>query len=425
MQVYLVGGAVRDRLLGRAVGERDWVVVGATPGELTAQGYTPVGKDFPVFLHPQTHEEYALARQERKVAPGYHGFTTVFSPAVTLEEDLRRRDLTINAMAEDATGQVVDPYDGQRDLAARLLRHVSDAFVEDPVRVLRVARFAARFAEAGFRIAPETQALMAQMTTSGEIAALTPERVWRETARALLESRPEVFFEALRSCGALAVLMPELAALHGVPQPPKWHPEVDTFVHVMLALQYAAQRQAPLSVRYAVLLHDLGKALTPKAQWPRHHGHEDLGLAPIEALSQRLRAPNDCRELALLTSRQHTLVHRVLELRPATLMQLLVETDALRRPERFSELLLACECDARGRAGLQSRPYPQADYLRQAHAAAAAVTLGAQERRGLVGPQIGAALQERRLTAVADVHERLSPHLLEQLATASRADPGA
>ena len=416
MQVYLVGGAVRDRLLGRTVGERDWVVVGATPAELTEQGYAPVGKDFPVFLHPQTKEEYALARQERKVAPGYHGFTTVFSPQVTLEEDLKRRDLTINAMAEDADGRIVDPYGGQRDLAQRLLRHVSDAFVEDPVRVLRVARFAARYADAGFRIAPETAALMNRMTASGEIAALTPERVWRETARALLEPCPDVFFDILRSCGALAVLMPELAALHGVPQPPQWHPEVDTFVHVMLALRCAAQRQAPLSVRYAVLLHDLGKALTPKNRWPSHHGHEELGLAPIEKLSQRLRAPNECRELALLTSRQHTLVHRAGELRPATLMKLLAETDALRRPERFDELLLACECDARGREGLESRPYPQADYLRAVHAAAATATLTPDERQGLAGPQIGAALQEKRLAAVTAVRERL--------ATANRADPG-
>jgi tRNA nucleotidyltransferase (CCA-adding enzyme) len=415
MQVYLVGGAVRDRLLGRAVGERDWVVVGATPGELTALGYTPVGKDFPVFLHPQSKEEYALARQERKVAPGYHGFTTVFSPQVTLEEDLKRRDLTINAMAEDAAGHIVDPYGGQRDLGARLLRHVSAAFVEDPVRVLRVARFAARLADLGFRIAPETAALMAHMTASGEIAALTPERVWRETARALLEPHPEVFFEILHQCGALAVLMPELAALDGVPQPPKWHPEVDTFVHVMLALAMAAQQGAGLTVRYAVLLHDLGKALTPKELWPAHHQHEERGSAPIEALSQRLRAPNECRELALLAARHHTLVHRALELRAATLMQLLAQTDAFRRPQRFAELLQACECDARGRTGLQSRPYPQAHYLRQVLAAATAVSLAPDARAGLAGPQIGAALQQRRLAAVADVRARF--------ATANRADP--
>ncbi|MEJ0006522.1 MAG: multifunctional CCA addition/repair protein [Steroidobacteraceae bacterium] len=416
MQVYLVGGAVRDRLLGRVIGERDWVVVGATPAELTTQGYTPVGKDFPVFLHPQSKEEYALARQERKVGPGYHGFTTVFSPQVTLEEDLKRRDLTVNAMAEDATGTLVDPYGGQQDLNDRVLRHVSTAFVEDPVRVLRVARFAARFAALGFRIAPETEALMEQMTVSGEIAALTPERVWREAARALLEPHPEVFFEILRKCGALAVLMPELAALYGVPQPAKWHPEIDTFVHIMLALGIAAQREASLAVRYAVLTHDLGKALTPQDQWPSHHRHEELGLAPIEALSLRLRAPNECRELALLTSRQHTLVHRALELRAVTVMKLFAETDAFRRPERFAQLLLACECDARGRTGLESRTYPQSDYLREALTAAAAATLSAADRQGLAGPQIGAALAQRRLAVVAEVRERL--------VTASRADPG-
>ena len=417
MQVYLVGGAVRDRLLGQAIGERDWVVVGATPAELTTQGYTAVGKDFPVFLHPQSKEEYALARQERKVAPGYHGFTTVFSPDVTLEADLKRRDLTINAMAEDAAGHIIDPYGGQRDLQDRWLRHVSEAFIEDPVRVLLVARFAARFSASGFRIAPETAALMARMTDSGEIAALTPERVWRETARALLEPHPEVFFEVLRQCGALGVLMPELAALDGVPQPAQWHPEVDTLVHVLLALAIAAQRQAPLTVRYAVLLHDLGKALTPKDQWPSHRQHEELGLEPIGTLSQRLRAPNDCRELALLTSRHHTLVHRALELKAVTLMKLFTDTDAFRRPERFAELLLACECDARGRTGLEARPYPQADYLRAAHAAALAATLAPEERQGLAGPQIGVALQERRLAAVTQVRERL--------ATKSPADPGA
>jgi tRNA nucleotidyltransferase (CCA-adding enzyme) len=415
--VYLVGGAVRDRLLGRPVGERDWVVVGATPEELTAQGYTPVGKDFPVFLHPQTKEEYALARLERKVAPGYHGFTTEFSPQVTLEEDLKRRDLTINAMAEDAAGQIVDPYGGRRDLKSRLLRHVSEAFVEDPVRVLRVARFAARYADAGFRIASETIALMADMTANGEIAALTPERVWRESARALLEPRPQVFFEILQQCGALQVLMPELAALSGVPQPAKWHPEVDTFVHIMLALSIAAERQASLAVRYAVLLHDLGKALTPKEHWPAHHRHEELGVAPIEQLSQRLRAPSECRELAVLTSLQHTLVHRALQLRPETLMKLFTETDAFRRPERFGELLLACECDARGREGLASRPYPQADYLREARAAAATAALDPKERQGLTGLQIGAALQQRRLAVVTQIRERFI--------TENRADPGA
>ena len=324
-------------------------------------------------------------------------------------------------MAEAADGRIVDPYGGRRDLEQRLLRHVSAAFVEDPVRVLRVARFAARYADAGFRIAPETAALMSAMTASGEIAALQPERVWRETARALLEPRPDVFFEILRECGALGVLMPELAALHGVPQPPQWHPEVDTFVHVMLALRYAAGRQAPLAVRYAVLAHDLGKGLTPPQHWPSHHGHEERGVAPLTALSQRLRAPNDCRELALLTARHHTLVHRAAELRAATLLKLLTETDALRRPARFGELLLACECDARGRTGLEARPYPQTAYLQEVLAAAAAVQLAAPERAGLTGPQIGAALQERRLAAVAAVRNRHG----HPAATGNPADPGA
>ncbi|HUL19696.1 MAG TPA: multifunctional CCA addition/repair protein [Steroidobacteraceae bacterium] len=417
MRVYLVGGAVRDRLLQRPVKERDWVVVGATPEELVRLGYEPVGREFPVFLHPTTHEEHALARLERKVGPGYRGFTTQFAPTVTLEEDLKRRDLTINAMAQDENGALIDPYGGQADLAARLLRHVSEAFVEDPVRVLRVARFAARYAQLGFQIAPATRALMRQITASGEIAALTPERVWRETARALLEPHPEVFFTTLRECGALAVLMPELDALAGVPQPVKWHPEVDTFVHVMLALAIAAQRQAPLAVRYAVLLHDLGKALTPPAQWPAHHQHEQTGVAPIEQLSSRLRAPNDCRELAVLTSRHHTLVHRALELRAVTLLKLLNETDALRRPDRFGDLLLACECDARGREGLSERAYPQAEYLREVLKAAAGAVLTPESRAGLTGPQIGAALQQQRLAAVTQVRERAL--------TANRADPGA
>src|SRR5690242_12111002 len=366
MQVYLVGGAVRDRLLGRPVKERDWVVVGASPEELERQGFVPVGREFPVFLHPQTHEEHALARLERKVAPGYRGFTTQFSPDVTLEEDLRRRDLTINAMAETPGGEIVDPYGGRRDLDARLLRHVSDSFTEDPVRVLRVARFAARYAELGFRVAEETVALMRSMTDSGELEALVPERVWQETERALGESRPDVFFETLRECGALGVIFPELAALYGVPQPPRWHPEIDTGVHVMLALRYAADAGAAVTVRFAVLTHDLGKARTPRERWPSHHGHEDLGVPLIEALCDRLKVPNGHRELAVLAARYHTHVHRALELKPATVLTLLENCDALRRPERFAELLLACEADARGRTGRESEPYPQVAYLKQA-----------------------------------------------------------
>jgi tRNA nucleotidyltransferase (CCA-adding enzyme) len=403
MRVYLVGGAVRDRLLGRPVHERDWVVVGAEPQELERAGYLPVGREFPVFLHPQTREEYALARLERKVAPGYRGFTTQFSPDVTLEEDLKRRDLTINAMAESDSGELVDPYSGQKDLAARVLRHVSEAFVEDPVRILRVARFAARYADLGFTIAPETLELMRRMTAAGEVNALVPERVWQETERALGESRPEVFFETLRACGALAVIFPEVEALFGVPQPPRWHPEIDTGVHVMLTLRYAAQAGAPVAVRFAALTHDLGKARTPRDKWPSHHGHEELGVPLIEALSARLKVPNACRELAILAARAHTLVHRALELRPATVLKLLEDSDAFRRPQRFAELLLACEADARGRTGRESEPYPQVDYLKAALAAASGVTLSESERSGLKGPEIGEAVQRRRLDAVTAV----------------------
>ena len=403
MRVYLVGGAVRDRLLKRAVKERDWVVVGATPEELVRLGYEPVGREFPVFLHPTTHEEHALARLERKVAPGYRGFTTQFAPTVTLEEDLKRRDLTINAMAEDENGALIDPYGGQADLAARLLRHVSEAFVEDPVRILRVARFAARYAELGFRIAPETLELMRRITADGEVRTLVPERVWQETERALDEEHPEVYFQVLRECGALAVIFPEVDALFGVPQPPRWHPEIDTGVHVLLALRYAAAHAAPNPVRFAVLTHDLGKALTPKADWPSHQRHEEFGVPLIEALCERLRIPNGHRELAVLTARYHTLVHRALELRPATLLTLLENCDAFRRPERFGELLLACEADARGRTGREHEPYPQADHLRSALAASAAVALNAADRQGLSGPEIGEEVRRRRLAAVSAV----------------------
>jgi len=408
MRVYLVGGAVRDRLLGLAVRERDWVVVGADPVELVNAGYQSVGREFPVFLHPQTHEEYALARRERKVAPGYRGFTTQFSPDVTLEEDLKRRDLTINAIAETDNGEIIDPYGGQADLGARQLRHVSEAFVEDPVRVLRVARFAARFAHLGFRVAPETLVLMRRMTQAGEVSALVPERVWQETERALGEADPQVFFETLRACGALAVIFPEIDALFGVPQPPRWHPEIDTGVHVMMALQHAAGAGASSAVRFAVLTHDLGKALTPRGQWPSHHGHEQLGLEPLEDLSTRLKVPNAFRELAHLATLQHTLVHRALELKPQTVLTLLENCDAFRRPERFAELLVACEADARGRAGREREPYPQADYLREALKAASAVTLREEERRGLPGPAIGEELRRRRLGAVTELKARRS-----------------
>jgi tRNA nucleotidyltransferase (CCA-adding enzyme) len=403
MEVYLVGGAVRDRLLGRPVHERDWVVVGARPEDLERDGFVSVGREFPVFLHPQTHEEYALARLERKVAPGYRGFTTQFSPEVTLEEDLKRRDLTINAMAESTAGRIIDPYGGRRDLEGRLLRHVSEAFIEDPVRILRVARFAARYAELGFRVADETLELMTRMTASGEVDALVSERVWQETERALGEPRPDVYFETLRACGALRVIFPEIDALFGVPQPAKWHPEIDTGVHVMLAVRYSASVGAAAAVRYAALTHDLGKALTPKEMLPSHRGHEEAGVALVEALSERLKVPNGFRELAVLTSRHHAVVHKAAELRATTVLTLLETADAFRRPERFAELLLACECDARGRTGLEARPYPQRAYLLEAREAAAAITLTDEERAGLQGRAIGEKIREKRLAAVSAV----------------------
>jgi tRNA nucleotidyltransferase (CCA-adding enzyme) len=400
MQVYLVGGAVRDRMLGREVTERDWVVVGATPAALEKQGYIPVGRDFPVFLHPKTKEEYALARQERKTGPGYRGFVTEFSPAVTLEEDLRRRDLTINAMAEDADGKVVDPFGGKRDLDARVLRHVSEAFLEDPVRILRVARFAARYDSYGFRVADETLELMRKMVANGEASALVAERVWTETEKALKEKSPQVFFETLRACGALAVVYPEIDALFGVPQPEKWHPEVDTGVHQLLALQQVVRLGGGIEARFAVLMHDLGKGVTPKEKWPSHHGHEELGVALVEQLCARLRVPNHLRELAMITSRYHTHVHRAFELNSTTLLKTLESCDALRRPERFEAFLIACEADKRGRTGLEDEPYPQRALFATARERVAAVALPESERVGLKGPQIGERLRRLRLNVI-------------------------
>jgi len=400
VDIYLVGGAVRDSLLGRPVAERDWVVVGATPEELQAQGFTPVGRDFPVFLHPHTREEHALARLERKTGPGYRGFVTEFAPDVTLEQDLARRDLTINAMAQAADGHLIDPHGGRADLERRVLRHVSPAFVEDPVRILRIARFLARFAHLGFSVAAETLELMRQMSDSGELDALVPERVWRELERLLVEPTPRAGIELLRECGALRIVLPELDALFGVPQSPKWHPEVDTGEHVLLALQVAAGRAAPVSVRFAVLMHDLGKALTPRSEWPKHIAHEARGVPAIESLCQRLRVPQEHRDLALLASRFHTHVHRGLELRAATLLEVLESADAFRRPGRFAELLEVCECDARGRLGFADQPYPQRARFEQALEAASATTLQPDEREGLVGAAIGERLRRKRLAAI-------------------------
>ncbi len=400
MKVYLVGGAVRDTLLDRPVHERDWVVVGATPEEMTARGFRPVGRDFPVFLHPETHEEYALARLERKVGLGYRGFVTEFSPDVTLAQDLLRRDLTINAMAQSEDGAIVDPYGGQNDLRGRVLRHVSPAFSEDPVRILRVARFLARYAPLGFHVANETVDLMRTMVTSGEVDALVPERIWREIERTLGEPEPRTAIELLRTCGALRVIMPELDALFGVPQRPEWHPEIDTGEHTLLTLQVAAARNARTTIRFALLMHDLGKALTPKDQWPRHHGHEQLGVSAIENLCARLRVPQEFRDLAVLASRYHTHVHRGLELRATTILELFELSDAFRRPDRFAEFLEVCECDARGRLGLQDQPYPQRARIESAWAAARAVTFGERERAGLEGPQIGERLRALRLAAI-------------------------
>jgi tRNA nucleotidyltransferase (CCA-adding enzyme) len=401
METYLVGGAVRDELLGLPVRERDWIVVGGTPEALIAQGYKPVGKDFPVFLHPQTGEEHALARTERKTGPGYRGFDTLFAPDVTLEQDLERRDLTINAIAKDpATGRLHDPFGGQRDLRDRWLRHVSPAFVEDPVRVLRVARFAARFAPLGFRIAAETQALMREIAARGELDALVAERVWQETQRALEMPAPQAFFAVLRDTTALRVIFPEIDALFGVPQPERWHPEIDSGVHTLMALEQAARLTDDPIVRFAALTHDLGKGTTPADEWPRHTAHEERGVALIERLCDRLRIPNAYREVAGLVSRYHLHAHKVEELRDSTLLRLLENLDAFRRPARFEQFVLACEADARGRKGLEDREYAQAAYMRRARELAAGAQLAEHERSGLNGEQIALALRERRLAAL-------------------------
>ncbi len=397
MEIYLVGGAVRDALLGYPSSERDWVVVGASPQDMLDKGYQQVGRDFPVFLHPQTKDEYALARTERKQGHGYTGFAVHCDPAVTLEQDLLRRDLTINAMARSESGAIIDPYGGQRDLAAKILRHVSAAFVEDPLRVLRTARFAARYAHLGFTVAAETVELMAEIVHQDELAHLPAERVWTEIERALGERNPEVFIEVLRDCGALQRLLPELEALFGVPQTAHYHPEIDTGIHTLMALQQAARLTPATDVRFAVLIHDLGKGGTPPAEWPRHIAHEQRGLKLVDAVCRRLKSPAAHRELALKACEYHTHCHRALELRGKTLLKLLNATDALRRPDRFEAFLLACEADARGRKGLEQRDYPQADYLRRALEIARDVGAAQFTQAGMEGRALGAAISAERV----------------------------
>jgi tRNA nucleotidyltransferase (CCA-adding enzyme) len=398
MEIYCVGGAVRDALLGRPTQDHDYVVVGATPEQMVAQGYRPVGKDFPVFLHPKTQEEYALARTERKTSKGYKGFQIYAAPDVTLEQDLARRDLTINAIARDTSGKLIDPYHGQADLKAGVLRHVSDAFVEDPVRILRLARFSARFPL--FRVAPETLALMREMVGNGEVDALVPERVWQELAKGLMEATPSRMFIALRECGALGKILPEIDALFGVPQPPQHHPEIDTGIHVMLVADDAARHGYTLPVRFAALMHDLGKGTTPADMLPRHHGHEERGVELVKNLCRRIKVPNECRDLAVIAARFHGKVHRAEEMRPDTIMRLLQDTDALRQPQRFEDFLLACECDVHGRTGWEDKPYPQADLMRSALQAAQAVDAGAIAAQLATPNAIRDAVYQARLAAV-------------------------
>lgn len=400
MKTYLVGGAVRDQLLGHPYSERDWVVVGARPQELLDEGYTQVGKDFPVFLHPETKEEHALARTERKKGHGYTGFTVDYDPDVTLEEDLSRRDLTINAIAQDTHGTLIDPYGGQRDIELKLLRHVSAAFVEDPLRVLRTARFAARYAYLGFSVAPETTALMSEIVAQDELAHLPAERIWTELERALGERDPQVFIAVLRSCGALQKLIPEVDALFGVPQTAEHHPEIDTGIHILMALQQAARLSSATEVRFAVLMHDLGKGTTPAAQWPRHIAHEDRGIKLVTAACKRLKAPNRHSDLAATVCQYHTHCHRALELRGKTMLKLFKGCDALRRPEKFEHFLLACEADARGRLGLEERDYPQADFLRNAFSAVQNINAAEFAQAGLKGKALGEAIDQKRIAVL-------------------------
>ena len=403
MEIYLVGGYVRDKLLGLETKDRDWVVVGSTPEEMLKLDYRQVGKDFPVFLHPKTNEEYALARTERKTAPGYSGFSFHAAPDVTLEEDLIRRDLTINAIALSDDEQLIDPFNGQADLKAKLLRHVSSAFTEDPVRILRVARFAARFADLGFTIADETQHLMSDMVKSGEVDALVPERVWQETMRALTEKTPSRYFEVLRDCGALLKLFPEIDQLWGVPQPEKHHPEIDTGVHTMMVLTQAAKLSDDPKVRFAALVHDLGKGITPKEEWPKHIEHESRGVPLVEALCDRYRIPNDYRELAIIVTKYHLHYHRAAELRDDTFLKTLEALDAFRRPERFELFLLACEADSRGRTGYEEQHFDQPEIYRTVFNAAKSIEAKELVARGLKGKAIKEELANQRILAIKTI----------------------
>ncbi|EMC8699059.1 poly A polymerase head domain-containing protein [Vibrio cholerae V51] len=403
MQIYLVGGAVRDQLLQLPVYDRDWVVVGSSPQAMLAAGFQAVGKDFPVFLHPNSKEEHALARTERKTGVGYTGFACHYAPDVTLEDDLLRRDLTINAMAQDNSGQLIDPYGGQRDLAAKVLRHVSPAFVEDPLRVLRVARFAAKLHHLGFTVAEETMQLMAKIAQSGELQHLTAERVWQEWHKSLSTHHPEVFLQVLRDCGALAVVLPEIDRLFGVPQPEKWHPEIDTGIHTLMVAKQAAQLSDSLLVRFAAQVHDLGKGVTPPSEWPSHKLHCHTGLNIIESLCERIRVPNEFRDLALAVCAQHSNIHRADELKPATKLKVLGLLDVWRKPGRLEQVLLCCEADHRGRLGLESEPYPQREIFLRAYQAALGVAVQAVIADGFQGKQIKEELDKRRVSAIEDL----------------------
>lgn len=400
MQTYLVGGAVRDALLGLTVKDKDWVVIGATPQQMLDLGYSQVGSDFPVFLHPKTKQEFALARTERKSGPGYTGFTCHSAPDVTLEQDLMRRDLTINAIAQADDGTLFDPYKGQQDLVNKQLRHVSPAFVEDPLRVLRVARFAARFAYLGFTVAPETLALMQDMVVAGELSTLTPERVWKEWEKSLSSENPDVFLKVLRQCGALGIIMPEIDALFGVPQPEKWHPEIDSGLHTLLVAEQAAKISTDMTIRFAAQVHDLGKALTPPEEWPSHKMHCQTGLDAIKVLCQRLRVPNEYRDTALMVCAQHTKIHHAEELRPTTFIKIFDQIDAWRKPERVEQLALSCRADVRGRTGCEQEAYPQGDILLAAFAAAQAVAVKPIVEAGFKGKEIKEQLALRRSDAV-------------------------